>query len=342
MMSGRKFRFHFLMLSAGLTLALMLVPEQALAASSSAYASGWTVNNDADWTPFPPNSNPLGAPDDFCTGTSTPAGSWAEFTFPAFSIPAYHTVTGIEVRFKYLSASGTNTARLGNNGSLVGNTRTVPSKSGSSSCNNTDWVSAGGASDLWGTSLVTADFNAGTVYVRLTQDANTIDLDSVEMIVTHLDLPLTSSQFASGWSVNNSADWTPFPPDTAPLGAANDTSTGTSTPTGSWAEFTFPAFSLPAGDTITGIEVKFKLRSTKTNTAQLKKSTSLVGSTRTVPKVTGSSTCSNTTFVTSGGTSDLWGTSFTVSDFNSGNVSVRLTQDANTIDLDAVELVVHH
>ena len=69
--------------------------------SEARFASGWSVKNDADWTPFPPNDNPLGPPDDQCTG-GVIGGSWAHFTFASFDLPSSATVTGIMVRFKYL------------------------------------------------------------------------------------------------------------------------------------------------------------------------------------------------------------------------------------------------
>lgn len=157
--------------------------QPAPAATQSQFASSWAVNNNADWTPFPPNTNPLGPPNDFCTGTSTPTGDWADFSFPAFSIPGGEIVNGVEVRFKYLSQSGSNTAQLKSGGSLVGATRTVPQAVGTSSCDNTFFVSAGGVGDLWGTGLTAADFNAGSVAVRITQNANTVDIDAVELVV---------------------------------------------------------------------------------------------------------------------------------------------------------------
>ena len=157
----------------------------ARAATTSLYASGWTVNNNADWTPFPPATNPLGAPDVVCVDVSTPTGSWAEFTFGGFGIPGGDTVTGIEVRVNYVSISSGNTVQLTNGGSLVGSSKSVAQVTGVAACSSAMWVSAGGAGDLWGTSLTTADFNAGNVGFRLTQNSNTIGLDAVEIIVHH-------------------------------------------------------------------------------------------------------------------------------------------------------------
>ena len=157
----------------------------ARAATTSLYASGWSVNNNADWTPFPPATNPLGAPDVLCVDVSTPTGSWAEFTFGGFGIPAGDTVNGIEVRVNYVSISSGNTVQLTDGGSLVGSSKSVAQVTGQAFCSTATWVSAGGSTDLWGTTLTTADFNAGNVGFRLTQDSNTIGLDAVEIIVHH-------------------------------------------------------------------------------------------------------------------------------------------------------------
>ena len=175
------------------------ITTAALIATSANFASSWSVNNNADWTPFPPSANPLGPADNNCTGASTPTGSWAEFTFPAYSIPGGDVLQGIEVRVNYRS-SATNTAQLTKSGSLVGSTRTVPMAFvGPSGCSSTFWVSAGGASDLWGAGLTVADFNAGIVGFRLTQNANTIDLDAVEIIVHHG--PANSNPNCSGAAI---------------------------------------------------------------------------------------------------------------------------------------------
>ena len=155
-------------------------PQDPLSAVQ--YASGWVVKNNADWTPFPPNSNPLGAPDDHCTGGSIP-GSWAEFAFPAFSLPAGATVTGIEVRMKYLSQSGSNTLRLIKSGSLVGSNQTQAMMPGTANCASTTWGGTGGDGNLWGATVTAADFNAGNIGVRLTQNANTVNIDAVELKV---------------------------------------------------------------------------------------------------------------------------------------------------------------
>jgi len=152
--------------------------------SEAHYASGWSVNNNADWTPFPPNANPLGPPNDACTG-GVIVGSWAHFTFPQFGLPAGSTVTGIMVRFKYLSQSGSNTVQLTNGGTLVGNSKPIASVAGPSRCSSTKFTSVGGDGDTWGTNFAVAAVNAAAVGVRITQNANTVDIDAVELTVCY-------------------------------------------------------------------------------------------------------------------------------------------------------------
>lgn len=153
-------------------------------------------------------------------------------------------------------------------------------------------------------------------------------------------LAVTTGQFASGWSVNNIADWTPPPPSTNPLGASNNACVGGTTG-GAWAEFTFPGLGLPAADIVTGIEVQVDYRSTNTHTLQLRKGGANVGSSKVIAAVA-PSFCSNTAVVTAGGAGDLWGTSLTTADFSAGSVSVRLTIGTPNLDLDSIQLIVHH
>ncbi|HSR54382.1 MAG TPA: immunoglobulin-like domain-containing protein, partial [Acidobacteriota bacterium] len=158
----------------------LLVTAPLLADTQTRNADFNIVNNGAEWTT---PSNAEGAPDDNCAGTSTPAGSWIQLSFPDFSLPGSATVTGIEVRVKYLSPSGSNSVRLTQSGAPLGQIKTLAAASGVSNCANTSFVSAGGDGDLWGTALTAAHFNLGRVGFRLTQDANTVDIDAVELTV---------------------------------------------------------------------------------------------------------------------------------------------------------------
>ena len=121
--------------------------------------------------------------------------------------------------------------------------------------------------------------------------------------------------------------------------------TGTSTPTGSWVQMSFPAFAIPGAETITGVEVRVKYRSSSTNTVQLTVSGGLVGSTNNLASVfNGPSNCSSTAFTSVGGNADLWANtaaSLTAA-ASAGNLGFRLTQVGNTVDIDAAELIVHY
>ncbi len=151
----------------------------------------------------------------------------------------------------------------------------------------------------------------------------------------------SETQPANGATFNSAADWTPADPSR--LFAADNFCTG-SPINNSWVEVQFAAFSIPAGDTIDGIEVRVNHRSSVTHTAQLKKSGGFVGLTRTIPDFfVGPSACSSTGWVSAGGSGDLWGATWSPADFNtSGTVEVRITQNGATLDVDAVELIVHH
>ena len=144
-------------------------------------------------------------------------------------------------------------------------------------------------------------------------------------------------------TVNNAADWTPSPSRVE--GAPNAACVGTSTPTDSWIQMSFPAFAIPGGQTVTGIEVRAKYRSSSSNAVQLTVSGGLVGSTNNLPSVfSGPSNCSSTAFTSAGGNAELWGNtaaSLTAA-ANAGNLGFRLSQNGPTVDIDAVELIVHH
>lgn len=126
--------------------------------------------------------NPLGPPNSNCTG-GVIAGSWAHFTFPPFTLPTSATVVGILLRVKYKSPSGSNTVQLTDGGTLVGSSTSIASVSGSSGCAGTTFTSVGSDTDMWGSTLSAADVAAGAVGVRLTQNANTVDIDAVELTV---------------------------------------------------------------------------------------------------------------------------------------------------------------
>ncbi|HSR69874.1 MAG TPA: immunoglobulin-like domain-containing protein [Acidobacteriota bacterium] len=147
-------------------------------------AVGQTVNNSPEW--FMPE-NTLMAPDDTCGLTfDQPGGSWIQWVFSAFTIPAGETVTGVEVRVKYTSSQDRE-VQLRVGGSLAGSAMTLPMFfSGGVGCAATGFSSAGGDGNLWGISEAALRNAAetGSLGFRLTQTGNsTIDIDAVELIV---------------------------------------------------------------------------------------------------------------------------------------------------------------
>ena len=169
--------------------------SEGLALTSSNYASSWTASPTSgptpgvDWFPLPPSPNPLGPPNSNCVGTSNGGTVWAEFSFDGFGIPLANTVVGIEVNVNYGTVLAT-TLELYMGGSPIGS-KTLANTPQASNCNASVIRSAGGATDMWGTSLTTGNFNsAGTVKVRLSRTTGldspvSIDIESIELVVYH-------------------------------------------------------------------------------------------------------------------------------------------------------------
>ena len=125
-----------------------------------------------------------------------------------------------------------------------------------------------------------------------------------------------------------------------------------STPGGNSIEFTFPAFSIPAGNIIKGVEVKLDYETAGENDVQLHRLGTLIGVVGTMPAAPGPSTCDGTSWTTAGSPTDLWGASLTITDFNDGDIGFRMTQPivpiaggdpgSLPVDIDAAELVVYY
>ena len=165
-------------------LAVLVVLSGCVKNQQSQYASAWTFSGSpgTHWVPSP-SPNPLGPPDGNCTG-GTHINGWAEFTFAGLVIPGGNVVLGIELNINYRSHTDPNTVELRKGGVAVGS-KLLPTGGTQSSCGNSALVTVGDSTDLWGTSLTTADFNAGSVSVRIVQNANTVDIESVQLVVYH-------------------------------------------------------------------------------------------------------------------------------------------------------------
>ena len=177
----------------------LLAASPAAAATSSAFASGWSSPNAVQWFPLPPSGNVLGPPEgtgsSLCVGASSqPGGAIAYFTFPAFSIPGSDVIQGVEVRMKY-ETDDDHQVKLTEGVAETGLERTMPDSPGASTCDGTSFKTAGTPTDTWGVVLTPAKFNAGTIGVwfkqRLTTVGGgdpgslTVDIDAVELVVYH-------------------------------------------------------------------------------------------------------------------------------------------------------------
>ncbi|HSR50205.1 MAG TPA: immunoglobulin-like domain-containing protein [Acidobacteriota bacterium] len=148
---------------------------------------------------------------------------------------------------------------------------------------------------------------------------------------------------ANGHTVDNPNEWIA----TGNIeGAPDDFCAATSdVPMDNWIEVTFPAFTIPAGEMITGVEVRVKYRTNGDNQVQLTIGGSLSGSAMVLPLFFGGqSNCASTSFVSAGGDGNLWGISEASlrTAATNGTLGFRLTQvNGPTLDIDAVELIVY-
>ena len=138
-------------------------------------------------------------------------------------------------------------------------------------------------------------------------------------------------------SVNDGA-WT-----TAANAYDNTDGTYATDNTGATNSFTNYGFSVPAGNTIGGMAVKLEVSgTTAAGTIDVQLSWD-GGSTWTTAKTTPTLTTTDAV-VTLGNSSDLWGRSWTPSEFSNANFAVRLTGNptANTVQVDEMQVRVYH
>ena len=141
----------------------------------------------------------------------------------------------------------------------------------------------------------------------------------------------SDTNYANAWDSPDPVLWFPLPPaSTNPLGPPDDVCVeGSSSPGNSVAFFEFPAFTVPGGSVITGIEVIPKYRTNDNHFIQLTNGGVEVGTERTLPlNFPGQSFCSSTSEVSIGGPGDLWGgAGLTDADFSAGTVGVKIRQN---------------
>ncbi len=164
----------------------------------------------------------------------------------------------------------------------------------------------------------------------------------------------SEGQFASGATVNNAALWVPNPDLSNVYGPSDSFCIAASSNVVlAEAYFTFPAFSIPAGDFVTGVEVVADYVTAGDQFIQLTDGGTLTGDERTLPSNPPVGVgCDSATDETIAGDGDLWGRTFVPGDFNSANIGVRIKQKRFTgssgdpssipIDIDSIQLIVHH
>ena len=124
-------------------------------------------------------------------GTSNAGTVYAQFTFARFGIPGGAIIEGIEVNVNYGSVVEPS-LQLYLGGSTAGSAKALGSTPPAGSCNESVIRTAGGPMDDWGAGLTVANFNSGTVSVRLTRTTGldnpvSIDIESVQMVVHTMD-----------------------------------------------------------------------------------------------------------------------------------------------------------
>ncbi|MCB0670004.1 MAG: HYR domain-containing protein, partial [Saprospiraceae bacterium] len=167
------------------TLFTLSLSAVGLAQMESQYASNWSDPSGVNWTPAAPSSNVLGPPNSSCVGTSNSGLIEAYFTFPAFSTT--DPIVGIEFNVNYGCVINC-TMQLTNGGTLIGNTRVLPSTPPAGSCNASQVRTSGGPMDLWGATISATALNSGNIGVRLSRMTGldnpvSMDIESVQMVV---------------------------------------------------------------------------------------------------------------------------------------------------------------
>jgi hypothetical protein len=113
--------------------------------------------------------------------------------------------------------------------------------------------------------------------------------------------------------------------------------------TGVTNSFTNHGFGVPDGNTVEGVVVKLEVSGT-TAAGTIDVQLSWDGGTSWTPAKTTPTLTTTDAVVTLGGTSNLWGRSWSPTEFSNGNFAVRLTggPDTNTVQVDELQVRVYH
>jgi hypothetical protein len=128
------------------------------------------------------------------------------------------------------------------------------------------------------------------------------------------------------------------------LGANNNICATTGT-TGRSIDLAGFGFTIPAAAVINGITVEPKFAggaSSTQVTVQLLKAGAPVGTSKSFTRSSGATNCSTSVFVTEGGSTNLWGTTWSAADVDGASFGVRLTKSSGggTAYVDAVRITV--
>jgi hypothetical protein len=146
----------------------------------------------------------------------------------------------------------------------------------------------------------------------------------------------SSPGFNTPASVGAVSNWT-----SGNSGRVSDDAWGTVSVNGTVQEYTNFGFSIPSGNTITGIEVKLEANGGTANTIGVELGTG--AATTSAGLTTGNLTGSDTVYSV-GGSSQTFGRSWTPAEFNDGTFVVELTANisSGSVNLDAIQVKVHH
>lgn len=123
-----------------------------------------------------------GPPDNACS-LGSGSGEWVVVTGFGFNLPASTTsIDGYLVEAKVFTSTGCAPALQLHAPALVGTTRTLAAPPASNLCADSEFRSAGGATDTWGTTLAVTDINDDGFGVRVNRCAIT-GVDSVRVTV---------------------------------------------------------------------------------------------------------------------------------------------------------------
>ncbi len=190
---------------------------------------------------------------------------------------------------------------------------------------------------------------------RVAAIAATLVLMPVALVGTSANTASAAEQalFVSSWTGSGGGQWVPSTGSANAHGPSDSFCIAASSqPGGAEAFFSFPNFSIPAGDSIDGVEVIVDYETVGEQIIRLTDGGALTGTQMVLPANDGPNTCDGTSFESVGGATELWGTTFTPADFNNGDIGVYIKQKvittssgdpgSTTIDIDSVQLKVFH